>query len=377
MATLTLTRDRPRTLKEAKEWLREHLRERKNPFVFADADVAAAAIERLEGLDGETWGSCWGNAGAEFERRAEVAEARGDVKAADEARFQAYTFYFIGRYPSPNHPAKQRCYDKARENYLKIAPRFDPPLARVTLPFEGKELVFYVRKPKGIARPPVIVIWGGIDSWKEETYEVGQALLAAGMAVVAIDGPGVGESPTVGSQPDAERQWTPVFDWVLAQADVDGARIGCLGMSFGGYWATKVAHTHRQYLSAAVNWGGAAHLTFQPEWFTETRFPEYYLMEFHETRARSLGGSTYEDYARLAPKLSLLDKGILEEPCSPMLLINGRDDRLTTIQDLYLLLRHGGPKTARVFPGGHMGRTPETVPTIVGWLQRQLGARSS
>jgi hypothetical protein len=154
MATLTLTRDRPRTLKEAKEWLREHLRERKNPFVFADADVAAAAIERLEGLDGETWGSCWGNAGAVFERHAEVAEARGDVKAADEARFQAYTFYFIGRYPSPNHPAKQRCYDKARENYLKIGPRFDPPLARVTLPFEGKELVFYVRKPKGIARPP-------------------------------------------------------------------------------------------------------------------------------------------------------------------------------------------------------------------------------
>jgi esterase FrsA len=371
MATLTFTRDRPRTLDEAKEWLRDHLRDRSNPFVHADPLAAAAAIERLSGLDGESWGACWGDAAAEFERKAEEADRRGDPQAAFENRFKAYALYFVGRYPSPNHPAKQRCYDKARENYLKAAAQFDPPLERVTLPFEGKQLVFYVRKPKSAARLPVMVIWGGIDSWKEETYDTGNALLEAGMAVVAVDGPGVGESPVVGSQPDAERQYTPVFEWVRAQSALDGSRIGIMGMSFGGYWATKVAHTHRQYLTCAVNWGGAVHLTFQPEWFTQTRFPEYYLMEFHETRARSLGGSTYEDYARLAPQLSLVDSGILEQPSAPMLLINGKDDRLTTIEDLYLLMQYG-PKTARVFPGGHMGRTPQTLPTIVNWLKQQL-----
>ena len=36
------------------------------------------------------------------------------------------------------------------------------------------------------------------------------------------------------------------------------------------------------------------------------------------------------------------------------------------------LLEHGGPKAARVFPGGHMGQTPETLPTIIRWLRKEL-----
>ena len=35
-------------------------------------------------------------------------------------------------------------------------------------------------------------------------------------------------------------------------------------------------------------------------------------------------------------------------------------------------LEHGEPKSARVIPGGHMGKTPETLPTIIRWLKREL-----
>ena len=38
----------------------------------------------------------------------------------------------------------------------------------------------------------------------------------------------------------------------------------------------------------------------------------------------------------------------------------------------YILLEYGTPKSARVFPGGHMGQTPETLPTIMRWLKREL-----
>ena len=41
---------------------------------------------------------------------------------------------------------------------------------------------------------------------------------------------------------------------------------------------------------------------------------------------------------------------------------------------MYLLLQHGSPKDARIFPGGHMGNTPDTRPTIVRWLCQQLKA---
>ena len=55
-----------------------------------------------------------------------------------------------------------------------------------------------------------------------------------------------------------------------------------------------------------------------------------------------------------------------------MLLVNGIDDAQTPIRDLYLLLEHGAPKEARVFPGGHMGQTPRTYPTIIDWIGRRF-----
>ena len=41
------------------------------------------------------------------------------------------------------------------------------------------------------------------------------------------------------------------------------------------------------------------------------------------------------------------------------------------IRDLYILLEHGRPKDARVFPGGHMGMTPQTWPTVINWVKAQ------
>ncbi|HEX6511666.1 MAG TPA: alpha/beta hydrolase, partial [Chloroflexota bacterium] len=348
----------------------------RSPMAFVEPERARAVIEVLPGLDGQSWGEAWGQAGEEFERQAEAAEARGDAAAAAGARFQAYAFFSVGRYPCPNHPRKLENYVKARDDYVLAGAHFDPPLERVALPFDGRtgeddKVVIYVRRPAGATRPAVVALWGGIDGWKEETKENADSFLELGFATVSVDMPGVGESPLLGC-PDGERQFTPVFDWIQAQPDLDGSGLGCLGSSFGGYWAGKLARTHRQYLKAIVSWGGCAHYTFQPEWFSSRRFPDSYLMDLIETRARMLGGSTYEDYAARIGSLSLLDQGVLEQPHAPLLLVNGKDDQQSTIQDLYLLLQHGGPKDARVFPGGHMGHTPHTKPAIVRWLANRL-----
>ncbi len=78
----------------------------------------------------------------------------------------------------------------------------------------------------------------------------------------------------------------------------------------------------------------------------------------------AFGLSTYEEWIEQSPKLSLLDQGILDEPCAPLLLVNGVKDSVFPITDMYLLLEHGSPKSARFFPVGHMGRTPTTEPMI-------------
>ena len=178
------------------------------------------------------------------------------------------------------------------------------------------------------------------------------------------------ESP-VRAGPDAERQWTPIFDWLESRDDLDTSRVAAIGGSFGGYWAMKLAYTHRERLRCAVNWGGGVHITFTPEWQQQSRNSSSYLMDLMAARARIFGGDTFEDYVARCQELSLLDQGWLDQPSAPILLVNGRDDVQNSIQDIYLSLDHGDPKAARVFDGGHMGEGP-VVPTIGAWLDAQL-----
>jgi dipeptidyl aminopeptidase/acylaminoacyl peptidase len=324
-----------------------------------DEDAARAAIEALRGLDPESWAAAWGAAADRF------------PGAGREALLEAYRFSFLGRYPVPNHPAKEEQYARARRFFLEATSLDDPPVQRVSVPVDDGELPFYVLRPAGVERAPVVMVWGGIDTWKEEMYErTGTLFRSKGFAVLLVDIPGVGESPVLAG-PDADRQWTPVFDWVAAQDDLDGSRCAAVGASFGGYWAMKLAYTHRDRLRCCVNWGGGVHITFTPEWQQRSRDASSYLMDLMAARARIFGGETFEDYVARCRELSLLDQGLLDEPSAPLLLVNGRDDVQNSIDDIYLSLDYGDPKAARVFDGGHMGEGP-VVPTILAWVTERL-----
>ncbi len=358
-----------RSLDDGRAWLRQRLERGVHPLDTVDQAAAQEAIATLGGLDPESWAASWGAAADRF---AAAAARAPDPAATREAWLQAYRFSFVGRYPVPNHPAKERQYARARQFFLDATSLDDPPLQSVAVPFEGHEdegrdVRFYLLRPRAVARPPVVLVWGGIDTWKEEMYErLGTLFRSKGFAVLLLDMPGVGESP-VRAGPDAERQWTPVFDWLAAQDDLDASRCAAVGASFGGYWAMKLAYTHRDRLSCCVNWGGGVHITFTPEWQQKSRDAASYLMDLMAARARIFGGDTFEDYIARCRELSLLEQGLLEQPSAPLLLVNGRNDVQNSIDDIYLSLDHGDPKAARVFDGGHMGEGP-VVPTIVAWV---------
>ena len=55
-----------------------------------------------------------------------------------------------------------------------------------------------------------------------------------------------------------------------------------------------------------------------------------------------------------------------------LLCVNGINDSVFPISDHYLLLEHGQPKSARFYPVGHMGFTPETEPMIINWVATKL-----
>ena len=252
----------PRSLADAKAWMRDRLARRMHPLGLTDPDVTLDAIERLEGLDGAAWARTWVQYGRTALDRARDAEARGDIDAARTDFYQAYGFFFLGRFPCPNHPDKLASYELELEAYAHFGRLARPAIEAIEVPFphgtHNDRVRCYLRMPVGVTRPPVVIMWGGVDAWKEEMTELSSSLTAASIATIAMDNVGTGESPLVAT-PDAERQFLPVIDWARRHDAIDGERMVVLGRSFGGLWATKLAHVMPDAFVGAVNWGGGIH----------------------------------------------------------------------------------------------------------------------
>jgi hypothetical protein len=363
-----------RPMHEVQEELLGRAKENRNPFLYTVYDEVGPVIHRLRSVDREAWAQAFGALAAPHEERAARAEATGDKETARKEYLIAYDCYHVARYPAPNSPGKLAAYRKSQENFHKAARYFDPSLERVEMPFkarpgEGAASVGLLRKPQGVSKAPVVILWGGIDAFKEERPS--DPYLRVGLATLAIDMPGVADAPLAGSE-DGERLWDAVLDFIAGRSDLDAGRVGIHGGSTGGYWATKVAHTHAARLRAAVNQGGPAHFAFQKEWIVKAQKGEY-PFELAETLACAFGRSTAEEWVDYAPKLSLLDQGVLDRPCASLLCVNGVNDSVFPIADMHLLLEHGNPKIARFYPGGHMGGGNAQA-VIIAWLKEKLAA---
>ncbi len=357
------------SLDEIKERIRKRVG-RRSPFHLMDPAEAESVLGDLNSLDPDTWAEAWSKAGTRWEQTAKDAERKGQASEAENAYFQAVAYFGAGRHPFPNSPGKMRAYHKTIKNYLAASHYFRPSLERITLPLRGKEVVGYLRVPA--EQPaPLIMHWGGIDNWKEERHSFVESILAEGWGCFIMDSPGTGESPVQASD-TAHEVYSIALDHLVTRPEVDPARIAALGASFGGYWSTKMAHVEPERLCAVVNWGGGIHGFFQPDWQQRSRNASSYLFDLIEARANLFGKTSFEELIEIMPSLSLKDQGWLDKPCAPMLLVNGKDDLQVPIEDFFMLLECGSPKTMRLFPGGHMGESPDVFPTILRWLHREL-----
>lgn len=351
----------------------------------ADPKEAEAIFRRLSDLEPQRWVAEWTRLAEPWERRAAELEAQGKTREAGDAYLKAAGYYSIAKFPVINHPAKQSAYRKCIEMYLKAARSFDPPLERVAIPFdlrraqvaprgEGKPIIGYLRVPKGVTKPPVVIATGGIDVYKEDR-DVSD-LLDAGLAAFSMDMPGAGESP-VWYTPDAHRVYTATIDYLAKRPDVDGQRIGIIGRSYGGYWGGKMAYVESRRLKAAVQWGGPIHYSFQEPWLRSLKEDRLYLWPFLDSIIYAHHVKDYDELLGQAPMLSLKTQGWLDKPAAPLLGINGARDTWLSIQDVYILAEGGEPKALRVLPeGGHMGRGDPgnrgSGDLVMKWIKSQL-----
>jgi len=82
---------------------------------------------------------------------------------ADKDFIRAWRLYSFGRWPVPASSGKKRAYAKALEAFLAHAKMMDPPLEVLHIPFEGSEIVGYLRLPKNAKGPVPMII--AISAW--------------------------------------------------------------------------------------------------------------------------------------------------------------------------------------------------------------------
>jgi esterase FrsA len=344
-----------------------------HPFQFTLNHDVERVVTGLRSYDRDAWAEAFSAAAAPYRTAAEDAEQAGDAAAAQRNYLRAYGYYRLARYPTTNSEAKLAAYRQSQDMLLRASRYFTIPIERVEIPFrgragEGDRIVGYLRVPESDRRLPILIISGGIDTFKEDIPR--DAVLDRRIATLALDIPGVGDAPLAGST-NAERMFDAVLDWIGRQSRLDAERAGYWGASTGGYWAVKVAHTHRGRLACVVSHGGCVHHAFEPDWIETAQWGEY-PFELAETLAYAFGHNTFDEWLEYAPQLSLLRQGILDQPCTETLVVNGLHDSVFPISDCHLLLEHGTPKSARFFDAAHMGYARDTDATIIDWIASRL-----
>ena len=349
----------PRSLDELKDEVQIRAEKRAYPVSGVDPLEVREALGNLKSLERDEWAAVWTAIGdRHFERAKSLLP--GDRAGASQQYRDAIEYYLLARFPLENSPGKVKAYGNALGAFAEYAKLQDPPIEIVRIPYNGKQVVGYLRVPKNVRPAPLVITIGGLDGRKENASIRNDLYLRYGVAYLALDMPGTGQSTMRVVEPGAEREFSAVLDFVALRRDLDAKRVVVYGGSWGGHWAARLAYVEKARIRGAVVQGGPVHEYFQPEWQRKAITTREYLFELFEARAAIYGVSKLDDFLAYGPKMSLLSAGLIDQPSAPMLLINGAKDTQVPPNDVLLMMRHGSPKDVWFNPqGGHMGRSPE------------------
>lgn len=327
------------------------------PLIGLDPADVRDALAGIATRDADEWAANWTRVADKYMAQAATAT---DPAARNADYVRAWRLYDFGGWPVPSSPGKQAAYQKSLDAYAMHAKLLDPPIETVRIPFEGSEIIGYLRLPKASGRPvPLILAISGLDSRKETVSETYGAIIPEGVGYFAVDSPGTGQAP-VKVSPTADRMFDAVLGYLATRSDIDHAKIVAHGVSFGGYWAAKLAIKEHGRLLGVVAQSPPIDAALQPGWVRSNLLGNReYLFDVVPAFLNVMEGvHGLDDMMRDYPKLSLVTQGLIGKPTGPMLVVGGAKDTQVPIADLDLLMNTGDvPKDAWINPqGGHLGR---------------------
>ena len=254
---------RERSLEEIKTEALARARTGMYPMIGLDPADVSEAFEHIKSKDMDEWAAAFDAVADRYMAQGKSLES-SDRDKANAAYLRAWRLYYFGNWPVPISPGKLRSYNKSLEAFVAHGRLLDPPLQVVRIPFEGKEIVGYLRMPKDANGPvPMVIAINGADSRKENMSLSFDAAIPHGIGYLAVDTPGTGQAP-IKASPTADRLYSHVIDWLLARPDVDKTRIAAEGQSWGAYWATKLAIVERARLKCVIAQSPGVHASAIP-----------------------------------------------------------------------------------------------------------------
>ncbi|HEY1853661.1 MAG TPA: alpha/beta fold hydrolase, partial [Solirubrobacterales bacterium] len=254
----------------------------------------------------------------------------------------------------------------ARDSLSRAHALLDPSAERIEASFGATALPANLRLPAAVERPPLVLLIPGLDSTKEEFFTLERFFLERGMATLSMDGPGQGEAGfQLTVRPDYEVAVAAVLDSLAGREDVDGDRVGAVGVSMGGYYAPRAAAFEPRIKALAAISGP---YDMSASWEALPSLTREALQ--HHT------GSGSEAEAReRAAELSLA--GVAERIEQPALIITGKRDRVIPWRDTRRIATEARHAEWVLFEGGtHVcnNLACRYRPLVSDWMAERLGA---
>lgn len=283
---------------------------------------------------------------------------------------KAITYYQVSAFPGGS-AARMEAYARSRslfhEMVLVVGPLLGLVIEKQRIDVDGDSVEGYLVTPAGGGPHPLAIITNGLEGTIQELAIPLLRYHDSGLAVFVMEMPGT----YAYRQPmslASEAVYHAVIDSLSRHPRIDPRRIGFVGVSFGAYWAARIAGTST-HLRCAVACGAPTHHSFKIK--NTIGIPEIIIRALLNTT----GARTLPSLGMKLQALSL--HGLYRRIRIPLLVINGERDTLLSTRDSVDLAAGAPQATLKLFPDDDhcaMGHYREWLDLSQAWLQERLQA---
>jgi esterase FrsA len=332
---------------------------------FVALGVPRAEVGEMRGAIVDMWSDAQGGWVFEWSR---LARRHLDANRP----YMASLAYGCAKFPCLANEARRQALANQVTAYLAAAPGFPVKFERqvVAIPFAGGTATAPVHLYSVSGRydqAPVLLISGGVDTWKMDIHGICVAFAQRlGVTVLAFDQPGTGENPA----PLAIDADEIVLGLARQARDIGNGKVAHFGISFGANYSAMTGLLG--VVDASVVLGGPIDRAFAKE--ALERLP-YGMADIVSNAMGFVNPPTLQEFVSAAEKFSR--RALLEwTHNAPMLVINGENDYFVPQADTRIF--EGRPKTEvhLVEGAGHCARSklPDVMSLVFRWFPEQIGA---